>query len=170
LAIRFVNSARSVSHRGWRQSSAWASSLIVAALAPLVRDAWAKAPDLATTLLDTEPRVAPDCAAALIPVKHKGTEVELTGQAAPGLPDVYYDGQAVWVPAQHFSLGVRPGIDSDVTVAEAPPLEASMRDASVLETILEGQAVILTGTTLDRHDAAAHVGSRGWVDQRDLSR
>jgi hypothetical protein len=42
----------------------------------------------------------------------KGAEVELTGEAAPGFLGVYYDGQTVWVPAQYFSLGDRPGIDT----------------------------------------------------------
>jgi hypothetical protein len=45
-----------------------------------------------------------------------------------------------------------------------------MRDASVLEIILEGEAVILTGASVDGYDAAAHDGAGGWIDERDLSR
>jgi hypothetical protein len=45
-----------------------------------------------------------------------------------------------------------------------------MRDASVLEINMEGEAVILTGASVDGIDAAAHDGSGGWIDERDLSR
>jgi hypothetical protein len=45
-----------------------------------------------------------------------------------------------------------------------------MPDASVLQVILEGQAVILTGASVDGYDAAAHDGTGGWIDKRDLSR
>jgi hypothetical protein len=45
-----------------------------------------------------------------------------------------------------------------------------MRDASVLEIILEGEAVILTGANVDGYDAASHDGAGGWIDNRDLSR
>ena len=96
-------------------------------------------------------------------------EVELTGDAAPGFLGVYYDGGAVWVPAQYLSLGDRPGIDTGVTVADTPLLEAPMPDAFVREIILEGQAVILTGASVDGYDAAAHDGSGGWINKRDLS-
>jgi hypothetical protein len=100
----------------------------------------------------------------------QGAEVELTGEAAPGLLGVYYDGQVVWVPAQFVSLAVRPGIDTAVTVADTPLLDAPMRDASVLEIVMEGEAVILTRASVDGYDAAAHDGSGGWINERDLSR
>jgi hypothetical protein len=45
-----------------------------------------------------------------------------------------------------------------------------MRDASVLEFILEGEAVILTGANVDGYDAASYDGAGGWIDERDLSR
>ena len=57
-----------------------------------------------------------------------------------------------------------------MTVADTPLLDAPMRDASVLEIFLEGQAVILTGASVDGYDAAAHEGTGGWIDERDLSR
>jgi hypothetical protein len=83
---------------------------------------------------------------------------------------VYYDDQTVWVPAQYLSLGVRPGIDTAVTVADTPLLDAPMPDASVLENVPEGRAVILTGARVDGYDAAAYAGTGGWIDERDLSR
>ncbi|HEX2280505.1 MAG TPA: hypothetical protein VHG52_01960 [Thermomicrobiales bacterium] len=83
---------------------------------------------------------------------------------------MYYDGEAVWVPVQYLSLGDRPGIDTATTATDTPLLDAPMSDASVLEIILEGQAVILTGATVDGYDAAAYDGTGGWIDERDLSR
>jgi hypothetical protein len=58
---------------------------------------------------------------------------------------VYYDGEAVWVPAQYLSLSDRPGID------------------------LEEQAVTLTGASVDGFDVAAHGDSGGWIGKRELS-
>ena len=59
-------------------------------------------------------------------------------------------------------------MDTSVTVADTPLLDAWMRDASVLEITLEGQAVIFTGTSVDRYDAASHKGTGGWIDERDF--
>ena len=113
---------------------------------------------------------APDYDAARVAVIPQGAEVELTAEAAPGFLGVYYDGQVVWVPAQYVSLGVRPGIDTGVTVANTPLLDAPMRDAPVLEIILEGESVILPGANVDGYDAASHDCACGWIDERDLSR
>jgi hypothetical protein len=161
-------------HSPWRGRShplcALALALVLGTCAPVAHDALAKAPPLATTLLEAEALAAPGYDAAPVAVIPHGAEVELTGEAAPGFLAVYYDGEAVWVPAQYLSLGVRPVIDTAVTVADAPLLDAPMRDASVLEFILDGQAVILTGASVDGYDAAAHEGTGGWIDERDLSR
>jgi hypothetical protein len=99
----------------------------------------------------------------------QGAEVELAGDAPPGFLRVYYDDQIVWVPAQYLSLGVRPGIDTGMTVADSPLLDAPVRDASVLEIILEREAVILTGANVDGCDAESNDGAGGWIDERDLS-
>jgi hypothetical protein len=130
----------------------------------------AKAPPLATAVLGAEALVAPDYGAAPVAAIPQGAEVELTGEAAPGFLGVYYDGQTAWVPAQYLSLGDRPGIDTGVTVADTPLLDAPVPDASVRETILEGQAVILTGASVGGYDAASYDGAGGWIDERDLSR
>jgi hypothetical protein len=119
-------------------------------------------------VLDAEAVAAPGYDVAPIVVIPRGTDIELTGEAAPVFLGVYYDGQTVWVPAQYLSLGVRPGIDTGVTVTDTPLLDAPMRDASVLEVIREGEAVILTGTSGEGYGAAAHEGMGGWVDERDL--
>jgi len=116
------------------------------------------------------PAPAPGYDAAPVTEIPRGTDVELADDAAPGFLDVYYDGQAVWVPPQHLSLGVRPGMDTSVTVADTPLLDAWMRHASVLEIILKGQAVIFTGTSVDRYDAPSHEGTGGWIDERDFPR
>ena len=170
LATRRVLCIHSLERAGLRPLCALAVALIVGVIAPIRHDASAKAPPLATAVLGTEALAAPDYEAASIAVIPQGTEVELTGDVAPGFLGVYYDGEAVWVPAQYLSLGDRPGIDTGVTVVDTPLLDAPMRGASVLEIILEGQAVILTGASIDGFDAAAHDGVGGWVDERDLSR
>ena len=144
--------------------------LVVAVSALTAQNASAKAPPLATAVLNADALAAPDYDAAQVAVIPQGAEVELTGEAAPGFLAVYYDGQVVWVPAQYLSLGVRPGINTGVTVADTPLLDAPMPDASVLEIILEGETVILTGANVDGYDAASYDGAGGWLDERDLSR
>jgi hypothetical protein len=170
LLTRFVLPVRSVARRGSRLFCTLALPLVIAVFAPHAQDASAKAPPLATTVLDAEVLQVPDYDAAPVAVIPQSTEVELTGEAAPGFLGVYYDGEAVWVPAQYLTLGVRPGVDTGVTVADTPLLDAPMRDASVLEIVLEGQAVILTGASVDGYDAASHEGTGGWINERDLSR
>jgi hypothetical protein len=170
LASRFVMLIRSLPRGRSRPLCALVLALVFGACAPIAHDAAAKAPPQATIVLDAEALVAPGYDAAPVAVIPQGTDVELTGEAAPGFLGVYYDGQTIWVPAQYLSLGVRPGIDTGVTVADTPLLDAPMRDASVLEILREGQAVILTGASVDGYDAAAHEGTGGWIDERDLSR
>jgi hypothetical protein len=168
--MRFVVPARHLGRGRPYPLCALALALLLSVCTPVAHDALAKAPPLATTVLYAEALAAPGYDAAPVTVIPQGTEVELTGEAAPGFLGVYNDDEAVWVPAQYLSLDDRPGIDTGVTVAETPLLEAPMPDASVREIILEGQAVILTGVSIDGYDAAAHDGSGGWIDERDLSR
>jgi hypothetical protein len=80
-----------------------------------------------------------------------------------------YEGQEVFVPAQYLSLGTRPGIDTAVAVVDAPMLDAPMPDAHVLTVVPEGEAVILTGATLDGYDAASYDLTGGWIDRRNLA-
>jgi hypothetical protein len=121
-------------------------------------------------VLGTEALAAPEFEAAPVAVIPQGAEVELAGDVAGGFLGVYYDGEAVWVPAQYLSIGDRPGIDTSVTVGDTPLLDAPMRDASVLKIILKGQAVILTGASVNGYDAAEHDGAGDWIAERDLSR
>lgn len=155
---------------GLRQLSiAVALAFFVSGFAPLAKDASAKAPPLANTVLDVSALAAPDFGAAEMALIPQGTEIELSGEAAPGFLAVYYDGQVVWVPAQYLTLGVRPGIDTAVAVEDTPLLDAPMREATVLETVLEGQAVILSGASVDGYDAASYDGTGGWILERALS-
>jgi len=153
---------------GLRLLFALALASVVGVFAPVAHDASAKAPPLAMTVLDTEALTEPGYDAASTVVIPQATEVELTGEAAPGFLAVYYDGEAVWVPAEHLSLGNQPGIDTSVTLMDTPLLDAPMPDALVLEIILKEQAVILTGADVGGYDAAAHDGTAGWIDERDL--
>ena len=170
MVTRFLLPIRSLAHGGLQLFGALTLLLVIALFAPIAQNASAKAPPLATTVLSADALAAPDYDAARVAEIPRGAEVELTGDAAPGFLSVYYDGQVVWVPVQYLSLGVRPGIDTGVTVVDTPLLDAPMRDASILEIILEGEAVILTGASVDGYDAASHDGAGGWIDERDLSR
>jgi hypothetical protein len=170
LLARFVLPARSVAHGGLRLFCALALPLVIAVFAPIAQNASAKAPPLATTVLNAEALLVPDYDAAPVAVIPLGTEVELTGEAALGFLGVYYDGETDWVPTRYLTLGVRPGTDTGITVADTPLLDAPMRDTSVLEIVPEGQAVILTGARVDGYDAASHEGTGGWINERVLSR
>lgn len=145
-------------------------ALLLATLATPTPDVSAKAPPLATTVLEVSAFAAPDYDAAVVAVLPADAEVELTGNVAPGFLGVLYDGQQVFVPAQYLSLGMRPGIDTATTVEDAPLLEAPLRDADVRVTIPEGQTVILTGATVDGYDAASYDGAGGWLDRRRVAR
>ena len=116
MAMRFVVPVRSLCRGRPHPLCAPALALLLSVYAPLAHDALAKAPPLATTVLDAEALAAPNYDAAPVTVIPQGTEVELTGEAAPGFLGVYNDDEAVWVPAQYLSLGDRPGIDTGVTV------------------------------------------------------
>jgi hypothetical protein len=48
-----------------------------------------------------------------------------------------------------------------VTVADTALQDAPVPDASVLDIILEGQAAIVAGASVDGYDAAAHDGTGG---------
>jgi hypothetical protein len=170
LVTRLLLPIRSLAHGRLHLFGALAMLLVIELFAPIAQNASAKAPPLATTVLSADALAAPDYDAARVEEIPQGAEVELTGEAAPGFLSVYYDGQVVWVPVQYLSLGVRPGIDTGVTVVDTPLLDAPMRDASILEIIMEGEAVILTGASVDGYDAASHDGAGGWIDERDLSR
>jgi hypothetical protein len=123
-----------------------------------------------TTLFATEASATPGNDAAPIAAISQATEVELPGEAALGYPDVYYDGQAVWVPALYFCLGVRPGIDTCATAADTSLLDAPGPDASVLDVILEGQAAIVTAACVESNDAAAHDETGSSITKRDRLR
>lgn len=153
-----------------RLLTALTAVFLALAVATTGNDASAKAPPLATAVFDTEGLAAPEFGAAQVTVIPRGAELELTGAAAPGFLAVYYDGEAVWVPAQYLSLGVRAGIDTAVAIEDTPLLEAPMREATIVETVPEGQTVILTGASVDGYDAASHEGAGGWILEQALSR
>ncbi|MBA3450829.1 MAG: SH3 domain-containing protein [Chloroflexia bacterium] len=144
--------------------------LVLLACMLIAPNATAKGPPLATTIFDVDAYISPARDAAVVATIPAGTEVELTGDAAPGFLEVYYDGETVYVPSQYLSLGSQPGIDTAVTVEITPLLDAPRRDADVQLTIGEGQTVILTGASVDSYDAASFDGNGGWIDRRALTR
>jgi hypothetical protein len=130
----------------------------------------AKAPPLATIVFNTTVYATPELNGTALGTIASGSEVELTGDAAPGYLAIYYGESVGWVPSQYLSLGERPGIDTAVAVVDTPLLDAPMHGADVLETVPRGDAVILTGATVDGYDAASHAGAGGWLDRRDIAR
>jgi hypothetical protein len=162
---------RSIARLGSHVRPLFAALIVgLVALAVHVPETAAKAPPLATTVLDVNALAAPDYSAAVVAVFPADAEVELTGNASPGFLGVVYDGREVFVPAQYLSLGTRPGIDTATTVADAPMLDAPMRDGNVLTIVPEGQTVLITGATVDGYDAASYDGTGGWMNGRDLAR
>ena len=93
MATRFVILIRSLSCGRAHPLCALVLALVIGACAPIAHDASAKAPPLATTVLDAEALAAPGYDAAPVAVIPQGTDVELTGEAAPGFLGVYYDGR-----------------------------------------------------------------------------
>jgi uncharacterized protein YgiM (DUF1202 family) len=147
---------------------ALALALLVLTLA--APDVAAKGPPLAETTMGVDVLAAPALDAQVLGSLAGGTEVELTGAAAPGYLEIVYGNQTAWIPSQYLSLGLRPGIDTAVTTIDTPLLDAPMPDATVLATVQQGETVILTGARLDGYDAAAHAGVGGWIDEGDLAR
>lgn len=143
---------------------------VFAALGPGAGDAVAKAPPLATTVVPVRMLTDPALDAASLATVPAGVDLELTGAATPGFLEVYYADEPAWVPAPSLAIGPRPGIDTAVTTADLPLLDAPLRDAEVLATVPEGETVILTGAHLDGYDAASHDGVGGWLDERGLAR
>jgi uncharacterized protein YraI len=169
LANGFVILIRSMLRERLNLLCALVLAFLVGAFAPVAQEASVKAPSLATTVLNAEALAAPGDDTGPAAVIPQGAEVELTSDATPEFLAMYYDGEAVWVPAQYLSTDDRPGIDSGVTVADIPFLEAPMPEASVRLIIHEGQGVILTGESIYGYDAAPQDDSGGWIDARDLS-
>jgi hypothetical protein len=130
----------------------------------------AKAPPLATTVVTTTVYAAPDLLSEALGTIAADTQVELTGEAAPAYLAILFGDGVAWVPAQHLTLGVRPGIDTAVTLVETPLLEAPMRDAEVVATVPKDETVVLTGASVDGYDAASHESAGGWINERDIAR
>ena len=157
--------------RSWRRRLAAATvALLVAARALPASEIAAKAPPLATTVVEVSALASPSYDADVVASLPAAVEFELTGAAEGGFLGVLYDGQQVFVPAANLSLSNRPGIDTAVTIEDTPLLDAPLRDANVRLTIPEGQTVILTGAAVDGFDAASYDGAGGWIDRRGLAR
>ena len=173
MLTRFVLPARSVARGGLRLFCALALPLVIAVFAPIAQNASAKAPPLATTVLNAEALLAPDYDAAPVAVIPQGTEVELTGGAAPGFPV-----SLVCITTVRPFGFPRSTSHSAFDRVSTPALPLPTPHCSMLpcvthpcsEIVLEGQAVILTGASVDGYDAASHEGTGGWINERDLPR
>jgi hypothetical protein len=130
----------------------------------------AKAPPHATTLVTTGVYATPDLTGDQIGTADPGTQLELTGSAAPGfLGVVYGDGEA-WIPSTNLTTGVRSGIETGLAVVETPLTDAPRRDSGIVSYVPEGESVILTGAAVDGFYAASYNGAGGWISGRDIAR
>jgi hypothetical protein len=145
-------------------------ALIVLGLTAVSPEAAAKAAPHATTFVPVALLTAPHYDAEVVAEVPAGTELEITGQAAPDFLAVVYGDGAAWAPAHDLSLGTAPGIDTAVTAQETPLLEAPLPDAGVVTLVPGGETVILTGARVDGYDAASHDQVGGWIDAMDLVR
>lgn len=145
-------------------------AVTLATLGPGAPDVLAAAPPFATATINASVYAAPDFLSEPIGTIPAGTDIEITGSAAPGFLEVYYGGGTAWVPAQYLSLGVRPGIDTAVALRDTPLVEAPMPDAGVLAVVPADATVILTGASVNGYDAASHEGVGGWINEGDIAR
>ncbi len=157
--------------RALRRASILLALVLLTICAPvLASDAAAKAPPLATVVFDVDVLAAPALDAEVLAVVPAGSDLVMTGAAAPGFLEVYYDHGAGWVQSQFVSIGERPGVDTAVTTEDTPMLAAPIRDADVLLIVPESETVILTGATVDGYDAGSYDGTGGWINSRALAR
>jgi hypothetical protein len=139
-------------------------------LACSAQRASAKAPAIVSVVFDAAVYASPDSNSPQIGGVTAGSEAELTGDAAPGFLAIYYDDGVGWVHSQDLSFGVRPGIDTAVTLTDTPLLAAPMPDADVVKMVPKGETVILTGAQVNGYDAASHKGAGGWINDRNIAR
>lgn len=130
----------------------------------------AKAPPHATTIVETGVFSTPDLTGDQIGTVEPGSELELTGEAAPGFLEVIYGGAEAWIPSTNLTTGVRPGIETAMAVVDAPLTNAPIRDSGIVGYVPEGESVILTGATVDGYYAASYNGTGGWISGRDIAR
>lgn len=147
---------------------AGAVALVVLGFAMVLPGAAAKAPPHATAYVPVTLLTAPMYDADVVAEVPAGTELELTGEAAPDFIEVVFGEGVAWAPANDLTLGVSPGIDTGVTAEQTPLLDAPMADANVVSMVPGGETVILTGAHVDGYDAASHDQAGGWIDAMDL--
>jgi hypothetical protein len=130
----------------------------------------AKAPPHATTLVATGVFATPDSTGDQIGTVGPGTELELTGNAAPGFLGVVFGEGEAWIPSTSLTTGVRPGVETAMAVVDAPLTDAPRRDSGIVSYVPEGESVILTGASVDGFFAASYNGAGGWISGRDIAR
>lgn len=130
----------------------------------------AKAPPHATTIVVTGVFSTPDLTGDQIGTISPGTEMELTGEAAPGFLGVVFGGAEAWIPATNLTTGVRPGVETAMAIVDAPITSAPLHDSGIVSYVPEGESVILTGASVDGYYAASYNGTGGWIKGRDIAR
>ncbi|MFN8676481.1 MAG: hypothetical protein U0Z70_08915 [Thermomicrobiales bacterium] len=145
-------------------------AIVLALSLGVCRDVAAKAPPHATTIVTTGVFATPDLTGDQIGTITQGTELQLTGEAAPGFLGVIYGEAEAWVPSTNLTTGVRPGVETAMAIVDAPLTDAPMRNSGIVSYVPEGESVILTGASVDGYYAASYNGTGGWISGRDIAR
>jgi hypothetical protein len=151
-----------------RLAIALAGAMLVGAPASaLVR---ADAPALAVTLADVELLAEPVAGSSILAEIPTDTEVELTGEAAPGYVEIIFDRRRGWVAAALLDAGSGRGVPLATAARSLEIRDAPLPEGKVLGSVPRGGTVILTGAEVDGYLAAAYRGTGGWLPAAGLQR
>lgn len=132
--------------------------------APVVADA----PAVATVLTDSTLLAAPAPDAAVLCRLPAGTEVFLTGSAAPGFLEATVGAERGWIAAGDLSISGTRAIQLATATGDAPILASPRPDAEPLGRVPAGGVVILTGADVGTYVAGSYEGTGGWIAEADL--
>ena len=143
-----------------------ALTLALAALPAL--NAGAEAPPLAIVPCAIQVTNTPSPASRVVGDIPADTQVELTGRAAPGFLEIYWQGQTAWIPATDLEvshkIGMQTATATALTIRTAPDSRGDPRG-----TAPAGATIILTGAHVNGYAAMSYNGAGGWVPEAGLA-
>jgi hypothetical protein len=151
----------------------WATALVFALLFGLAAlpalDALAEAPPLAIVPYDVHVTNAPSPDSRVVGEVPADTQIELTGRAAPGFIEIYWNGQTAWIPAADLEVSHKIGMQTamaatDLTIVTAPNPSGDPRG-----TVPAGASIILVGAHVNGYAAMSYNGTGGWVPDAGLA-
>ena len=158
---------------GPRVAVCWMTALVFTLLFGLAaipaRAVLAEAPPLAIVPYDVQVTNTPRPDSRVIGGIPADTQVELTGRAAPGFIEIYWNGQTAWIPAAYLEVSHKLGMQTataatDLTIRTAPDPNGEARG-----TVPAGETIILTGAHLNGYAAMSYNGTGGWVPESGLA-